>query len=105
MIPANWVQSNTKSANTKIANTLTRFVQSLSQITSTSISTFYPRPRNIFFLLTNKNRLKLMKKKRYFYCQQPGHTTSNCLKSIIQIATIAEIVSIVINNNKILEKE
>ena len=47
------VQLNTKSANTKIANTPTRFFLTSSQIILSSSSCYYTKPENTFFPLTD----------------------------------------------------
>ena len=73
MLATDRVRSNTKPANTKVANTPTRFIPPTrfvppsSQTTSLSTSGYCPKPGNTFSLLTNKERLKLMKEGRCFY--------------------------------------
>lgn len=67
MLAIDWVQSNTKPINTKVVNTSTRFILFSSQTTSLNISGYCPKPRNTWFPLINEERLKLIKKKRYFY--------------------------------------
>lgn len=62
------VQLNIKLANTKVANTPTRFGLPLFQTTSISTSAYCPSLENIFSLFTNKKHLELMKKKSYFIC-------------------------------------
>ena len=105
MLATDWVRSNTKPANTKVANITTRFIPPTrfvppsSQTTSTSISGYRPKPGNTFSPLTNKERLKLMKKGRCFYCRQPGHTTANYPKSITKATSVVEIAGIAINNS------
>ena len=111
MLVTDRVRSNTKLANTKVANTTTRFIPPTrfvppsSQTTSTSISGYCPKPGNTFFPLTNKKRLKLMKERRCFYCRQPGHITANCPKSITKATSVAEIAGTAIDNSKISGKE
>ena len=57
------IQLNTKPAITKVANTTTRFilptkfVPPLFQTSLISISGYFPKPKNIFSSLTNKERL------------------------------------------------
>ena len=111
MLATDWVRSNTKPAKTKIANTPTRFIQPnrfvlpSSQTTSSSTSGYCPKPGNIFSPLTNKERLKLMKEGRCFYCRQPGHTMAYCPKNITKEALVAEIVGTAIDNSKISGKK
>lgn len=67
MLATDWVQSNTKPGNTKIAHTTTRFIPLIrffppsSQTTSTSKNNYCPKPGNTFSLLTNNERLELIK--------------------------------------------
>ena len=74
MLATDQVQSNIKPANTKVANTPTRFILStrfvppLSQTISSSTSGYRPKPGNTFSLLTNKEWLKLIKEGKCFYC-------------------------------------
>ena len=111
ILVTNWVQSNTKPVNTKVANTSTRFILStrfvpfLSQTTSLSISSYCLKPGNIFSPFTNEEWLKLMKERRCYYCQQPGYTTANWPRNIIKKTLIAEIAGTTINNSKILGKK
>ena len=53
MLVIDWVKSNTKLANIKVANIPTRYFSSSSQITLSNISGYCPKPRNIIFLLTH----------------------------------------------------
>ena len=46
-----------------------------------------------------------MKEGRCFYCQQPGHTTANYLKSIIKAISVAKIAVTAIDIRKISGKE
>ena len=111
MFATNRVRLNTKPANTKVANTSTRFILPTrfvllsSQITSSSTSGYCSKSGNTFSSLTNKERFKLMKEGRCFYYQQPGHTTANYPKSITKEALVAEIAGTAIDNSKILGKE
>ena len=111
MLAINRVRSNTKPANTKVANTTTRFIPPtrfvlpLSQTTSTSISGYHPKPRITFSPLTNKERLKLIKEGRCFYCQRAGHIMANCPKNITKATSVKEIAGIAIDNSEILGKE
>ena len=111
MLATDWVRSNTKPANTKVANTTTRFIPPTrfvlpsSSTTSTSISGYCPKPGNIFSPLTNKERLKLMKEGKCFYYRQPGHITANCPKSITKATSVPEIAGTAIDNSEILGKK
>ena len=111
ILATDWVRSNIKLVNIKVANTTTRFIPPTrfvppsSQTTSTSISGYRPKPGNTFSPLTNEERLKLMKEGRCFYCRQPGHTTANCPKSITKATSVAEIAGTAIDNSEISGKE
>ena len=68
MLAIDWAQLNTKSVNTKVANTPIRFFPSSSQIILLSRSGYHPKLENTFSPLINNKKLKLIKKKRFFYC-------------------------------------
>ena len=52
---------------------------------------YYLKLENIFLLLNNKNWLKLIKEKRYFYYQKLRHTKASFSKIIIRIVIISKI--------------
>lgn len=99
MIATYQVWSNIKLVNTKVTNILTRFVL-LSQIILININTYYAKPKNAFFSLINKEWLKFIEKKKYFYCWELGHTIANSLKCITKTGNIIVIAGIAINNTK-----
>lgn len=68
MIATDWVKLNIKPTNTKITNIPIKFGLSPSQIISTVINIYCPRPRNTLSSLTNIEWLKLIKEKICFYC-------------------------------------
>ena len=67
IIVTDWVQSNIKPINIKIANILTKFDLPSFQTISISTNISRPRLRNTSSPLTNKKELKLMKKEKCFY--------------------------------------
>lgn len=68
MMAIDWIRLNIKPANTKIANISIRFILFSFQTMLTYTNIFCLRVRNTFSLFINKKQLKLIKKKKCFYC-------------------------------------